>query len=350
MRFGLVFGFAVPPESGQTWADVARSYVADARRTEELGYDVLQCVEHHFQPDGHNPSPMVVLAAAAGATERIRLATNALLVPLYHPVKLAEDIAVLDNISGGRLTLAVAPGYVREEFDGLMVPYDERFKRFEEALDLMQSAWTNETFSFHGRFYKVPETRLTPKPVQTPHPPLWYGVSGPRLLRRAAKRHCVLVASPRHTLAELKQHYADYSAAADECDFVPPARPVMRGVFLAESRQAAVQIAGPAVTHLFRELYGKQSAKGARVLRADDGTVVDDAAQVDFSHFRDRYIIGTPDDACTQVGELRDELGVTELTCWMQLPGIASETAMRSAELFAREVIPAFGEPESLRR
>ena len=105
----------------------------------------MQVVEHHFQADGHNPAPMVVLAAAAGATERIGIGTNALLVSLYNPVKLAEDIAVLDNISGGRLSLVVAPGYVREEFDGLMVPYDERFKRFEEALDLMQAAWTNKT-------------------------------------------------------------------------------------------------------------------------------------------------------------------------------------------------------------
>ena len=342
MRFGLVFGFVVPPSSGLTWADVARDYVAAARRTEELGYDVLQCIEHHFQPDGHNPAPLRTLAAAAGATEQIRLATNILLVPLYNPVKLAEDVAVLDNISRGRLTLGVAPGYVREEFDGLMVPYDERFKRFEEALDVMQAAWTNETFSYDGRHYQIPETRLSPKQVQLPHPPLWYGVSGPQLLRRAAKRHCVLTASPRHTVRELQPHFADYMAAAAEYGFAPPERPVMRGTFIAETREKAHEIAGPAITHLFRELYGKQSAKGARALRADDGTIIEDADQVGFENFKDRYIIGTPDDACARIAELRDGLGATELTCWMQLPGIPNDAAMRSAELFAREVLPAF--------
>lgn len=342
MRFGLVYGFVVPPASGLTWADVARDYVAAARRTEELGYDVLQCIEHHFQPDGHNPSPLMTLAAAAGATERIRLATNILLVPLYNPVKLAEDVAVLDNISGGRLTLGVAPGYVREEFDGLMVPYDERFKRFEEALDILQAAWTNETFSYDGRFYQVPETRLSPKPVQSPHPPLWYGVSGPRLLRRAAQRHCVLTASPRHSEAELEQHFAAYMAAAEEFGYQPPERPVMRGAFIAETREKAEVIAAPAITHLFRELYGKQSAKGARALRADDGTLIDDADHVGFENFKDRYIIGTPDDACEAITRLRDRLDATELTCWMQLPGIGHEDVMRSADLFAREVLPAF--------
>jgi len=208
----------------------------------------------------------------------------------------------------------------------------------------MQGLWTNETFAHEGRFYQFPEIRLSPKPVQTPHPPIAYGVSGPRLLRRAAKRHCLLTASPRHTLNELKQHYADYMAHAEEFGYTPPARPVMRGVFIAETREKAEEVAAPAITHLFRELYGKQSAAGARALRSDDGTLVEDSDQVNFDHFRDRYIIGTPDDAIEAVAHLRDELDVTELTCWMQLPGVSSELAMRSAELFAREVIPAFAQ------
>ena len=113
-------------------------------------------------------------------------------------------------------------------------------------------------------------------------------------------------------------------------------------MFVAPTREEAREIAAPAVTHLFRELYGKHSARGARALRADDGSVVSDEGQVDFDHFRDRYVIGTPDDAVEQVRELQEALGMTELTCWMQLPGITSAQAMRSAELFAREVIPAF--------
>jgi alkanesulfonate monooxygenase SsuD/methylene tetrahydromethanopterin reductase-like flavin-dependent oxidoreductase (luciferase family) len=133
-------------------------------------------------------------------------------------------------------------------------------------------------------------------------------------------------------------------AAAEEFAFAPAERPVMRGAFLADTREKAERIAAPAITHLFRELYGKQSAKGARALRSDDGTVIDDADRVGFENFRDRYIIGTPDDACEQVAQLRDELGVTEMSFWMQLPGITNDQAMQSAELFAREVIPAFRE------
>lgn len=342
MRFGMVFGMVTPAGSGMTWADAVQDFVQVAPEVEDLGYDSLQVTEHHFQADGHNPSPLMVLAAAAAVTNRITLGTNVLLAPLYNPVKLAEDVAVLDNLSGGRFTLGVAPGYVREEFAGLQVSYDDRASRFEEYLDVLQAAWTQETFSMDGRFVHVPETRLSPKPVQAPHPPIWYGVSGPKLLRKAAERRCPLVCSPRHGFAELAEHLAAYDAAAADVGYVPAERPVMRGGFIAETREKAEEIAAPAVTHLFRELYGKKSASGERVLRADDGSVIADADTVSFETFKDRYIIGTPDDAVAHVMRLRDELGVTEMQCWTQLPGITRDQAMSSARLFAKEVIPAF--------
>ncbi len=343
MRFGIVPGFVAPPGSGVTWSDLAADWIATAPELEALGYDSIQTVEHHFQADGHQPSPLLALAAAAAVTERMRLTTNILLVPLYNPVKLAEDVAVLDQLSGGRVTLGVAPGYVQDEFAGLMIPYAERFKRFEECLDILQLAWTQETFSYDGRFYTIPETRLTPRPVQRdPHPPLWYGVSGPKLLRRAARRGCVLVASPRHTETELQAHFAAYDAHGAEFGFTAPERPIMRGVYVAETRERAIELAGPAVTHLFRELYGKHSATGERVLRNDAGEVIEDNRTVDFDTFKDRYVVGTPDDAIESITRLRDELGMTELSCWMQLPGISGADAMASARLFANEVIPAF--------
>lgn len=341
MRFSLAFGFVTPSQQPLSWGQAASDWLTAARESEELGYDGLHVVEHHFQPDGYLPSPLIALAAAAGVTTSVRLATNILLVPLYNPVKLAEDIAVLDNLCDGRLTLGVSPGYVSEEFHGLMVPYEERFRRLEEALDLMQAAWTGDTFSFDGEFFKVPETRLSPKPVQKPHPPIWYGVSGPRLLRRAAARRAVLTASPRHTLVELKEHFRIYEQAATEHGFSTTERPVMREVFVAETRERAEELAAPAVTHLFRELYGRKSEEGERVLRSDSGEEVSDMSTVDFATFKGRYIIGTPEDACERIARLRDELGMTEISCWMHLPGLSAKAAMDSARLFAREVIPA---------
>ena len=247
-----------------TWQQSAADMVSGAREAEELGYDAVHMVEHHFQPDGYNPSPLLTLASAAAVTERVALGTNILLVPLYNPMKLAEDVAVLDNLSGGRLVPVLAPGYVQEEFEGLMVPYEERFKRFEEALDLMQLAWKGESFSFSGRFFEVPETRPSPAPVQSGGPPLWYAVFGSTAAAPRCRAGAVLAVPPRHTIAEVRQHLRQYEEHCDEFGVHPVERPAMREVFVAETREEAERVAAPAVTHLFKELYGKRSAKGER--------------------------------------------------------------------------------------
>ncbi len=285
------------------------------------------------------------MAGAAAVTERMRIGTAVLLVPLYAPMKLAEDVAVIDNLSNGRFVLGVAPGYVSEEFQAHDVPRQERHARFEEALDLMQAAWTNERFSFAGRFYRVqPETQLTPSPVQRPHPPIWYGVSGPRSLRRAARRRATLIASPRHGLAELKEHYSIYEQEAAEIGFEITERPLIREVFVADSQQEAEEIAAPAVDYLFRELYGAKSAAGERELRTDSGEAVTAKEMVNFEHFKSRYIIGDPDYACREIERYRKELQTTELISWMHLPGLPGDVALRSVELFARAVMPAFAQ------
>ena len=344
MKFGLTFGLVQVPGMPLTYEQSVADLVSGARDAEELGYDAVHMVEHHFQPDGYNPSPLITLAAAAAVTERVALGTNILLVPLYNPMKLAEDVAVLDNLSHGRLVLGVAPGYVEEEFAGLMVPYEERFKRFEEALDLMQLAWKGEPFSFSGRFFEVPETRLSPAPVQAGGPPLWYGVSGPAAAapgRPAGRGAGHLAAAHDRRGARAP---APVRGALRRVRRPPRGAPGdARGVRRRDAR-GGQRIAAPAVTHLFKELYGKRSAKGERALTSDTGEVVSDHEQVDFANFKQRYIIGTPDDANEAVAQLRDELGTTELHCWMHMPGIAGEDAMRSARLFAREVIPAFPE------
>jgi alkanesulfonate monooxygenase SsuD/methylene tetrahydromethanopterin reductase-like flavin-dependent oxidoreductase (luciferase family) len=330
LRFGLFFAFQVIPGRGVSFADPYRDMLSCLPRAEELGYSSVFVASHHVQPDGWCPSPLVALGAAAGVTEQMRLGTGALLVPLYAPFKLAEDVAVLDNISGGRVVLGVAPGYVSEEFQAHGVPRDERVQRMEEALDLLQAAWTQDRFS------------LMPKPIQKPHPPIWYGVSAAPSLRRAARRGCALLTSPRHELFELKEHFRIYDEAAAEAGIQVAERPVIREVFVAESHERAEELAAPGIEYLFRELYGAKSAQGERPLRTDSGELITDKRQVDFEALKNRFVIGDPAYAIGQIERYRDELGATELICWMHVPGASGEEAMRSVELFAREVIPAF--------
>ncbi|MEQ8661538.1 MAG: LLM class flavin-dependent oxidoreductase [Gammaproteobacteria bacterium] len=337
MRFGLMYSFIVPPGHSMTQLDTFREMDTLLPLAERLGFDAFHTTEHHCQDNGWVPSPLLVLAHAAGLTQRMRLATNVLLLPLYQPLRLVEDVATLDNLSNGRLTLGVSPGYVSEEFAAYEVRHAERFARSEEMLDILEAAWSHEVLEHRGRYYSVPPTRVVPRPVQA-RIPIWYGVSGPKLLERAARRHCPVTASPRHTTAELVAHYARYDAAAAKVGFATRERPIIREVFVAPTLAEAEALAGPAIAHLFG-LYGRKSAQGERELRNDAGELVRDEATVDFRTFASRYIVGDAVMVRERIEELGAALDPSEVVCRMQLPGIASDKFERSLRLFGEEVI-----------
>ncbi|MFT4563950.1 MAG: alkanesulfonate monooxygenase SsuD [Gammaproteobacteria bacterium] len=342
MKFGLMFTFQLPPGCAIPWNAPYQDMLECLPRAEDLGYESMFMATHHAKTDGLCPGPLIACAGAAAVTKTMRIGTAVLLVPMYAPLKLAEDIAVLDNLSQGRFVFGVAPGYVAEEFAAHGIPREQRIGRFEESLDLMVTAWTEDEFEFEGKYFRVPQTVLTPKPMQKPYPPIWYGVSATKSLQRAAKRHAVQIMSPRHGVNELEAHYAPYEAKAAELNWAIPERPIIRQVFVAPTKTQAEEIAAPAINHLYRELYGKASAAGDRVLRADDGSVITDHDQVDFEGFKDRYIVGDPDFAIESIKRYESAVNPSEMVCWMHMPGITGVDAMGSVELFAKEVMPHF--------
>src|SRR5581483_3018515 len=141
-------------------------------RAEDLGFDSVWMEEHHSVTDHYWPSPLPVLAGFATRTTRLRLGTDILVAAFYHPVRLAEDVALLDVMSGGRFTLGIAIGYKPDEFALYGVALEKRGARFEEQLAVMTGLWTQERVSFAGRYYTV-EGRLEPRPLTRPHPPVW---------------------------------------------------------------------------------------------------------------------------------------------------------------------------------
>jgi alkanesulfonate monooxygenase SsuD/methylene tetrahydromethanopterin reductase-like flavin-dependent oxidoreductase (luciferase family) len=340
MRFGLMYSFIVPPGATMSHRDTFREMDRLLPLAERLGFASFQTTEHHFQDNGWAPSPLLVLAQAAGLTARMRLVTNVLVLPLYDPLRLVEDVATLDNLSDGRLTLGVSPGYVSEEFVAYQVPHAERFARSEELLDILERSWAQEELAFDGRYYRIPPCRVVPRPVQA-RIPIWYGVSGPKLLDRAARRRCPVTASPRHTNRELLAHYARYDAAAAAVGFATRERPIIREVFVASSTAAAEALAGPAIVHLFG-LYGRKSAQGERELRNDAGELIKDERAVDFRSFASRYIVGDPAKVRDAIAELGAALAPTEVICRMQFPGIPSAELERSLRLFGEQVLPHF--------
>jgi alkanesulfonate monooxygenase SsuD/methylene tetrahydromethanopterin reductase-like flavin-dependent oxidoreductase (luciferase family) len=341
MKFSIMFSFVTPVAGRLTHLDTFREMDRLVPLIESLGYDGFHVSEHHFQPDGWAPSPLLVLAKAAGLSRRLRLVTNILVSPLYAPTQLLEDIATLDNLCEGRLTFGTSPGYVVEEFAGRSVAYGDRFKLHEELIDFLQAAWKNPSdIGFQGEMIHVPNLRLQPNPVQAVLP-IWYGVSGPRMLERAAKRGVPVTASPRHTVTELREHFARYTAAAARYDYMPTDRPVIRDGLVLDTTAEAEAFGGPGVMGLFG-LYGQKSASGERDLRNDNGSLITDAAEMNFRNFASRYIIGDPAVARNSIQELIDAIHPTEIIMRMQMPGVPTEVLERSIRIFAEQVMPHF--------
>src|SRR5512132_449854 len=170
MRFGTFFFFQAAP--GLTHEEVVHRELEQMEWTEELGFDQIWLTEHHFIDYGLSVDPAALASAAASRTRRIRIGLAAAILPFHHPLRLAEQMALVDIISGGRLDVGVGRGNRPAEFRGFRVPQEQSRDRFDEAVEIMQRAWTEERFSYDGRFFQVPELSVIPKPVQKPHPPL----------------------------------------------------------------------------------------------------------------------------------------------------------------------------------
>lgn len=176
-------------------------------RTERLGYDFALSGEHHFMPTQWNPSPLMVLAAVAQHTSRIRLGTLVLLTPFYEPVRLSEDLATLDILSNGRLDVAFGTGSIGFEFETFRVDPRERTGRTWETMEIVRRSFAEEEFDHLGKHFKIPHVRQTTKPIQDPFP-IWYGGFGPKNLERAGREgyHVQLATGARveHYLAGLE--------------------------------------------------------------------------------------------------------------------------------------------------
>ena len=178
MKFGL--HYQLPCRDFQSPVQRYRDTLEQAAHAEALGFESVWPVEQHFDPElSILPSPLLLLAALAERTHNLRLGIAIVLVPLSHPVRIAEEIATLDVLSNGRVEFGVGRGSLPEHFKGFGVAQSESRERFLEALDIIRQAWTKERISHHGRFYRVGEVAVVPKPVQQPYPPIRVAANSP---------------------------------------------------------------------------------------------------------------------------------------------------------------------------
>ncbi len=324
----LKIGF-IPIEGGHYFPEALEEVV----RAEELGFDSAWLEEHHSVRDHYWPSPLPALAGFATRTSRIALGTDILVAPFYHPVRLAEDVALLDVMSNGRMTLGMAIGYKPDEFTLYGTELAKRGARFEEQLVIIRALWTEERVSFTGVYYSV-EGRLEPKPVQKPHPPVWIGGWGDLALQRAATLADNWIPGPTADLPRLlagKQQFLANLRTAGRPDVVE--WPLTRDLIIADTDREARWLAETHTMAAYRHEY----AGGWR------HPFIDAAAATDLDRLmEDRFVIGGPEQCVRQIRRFVEQYGMTHLICRTFFPGMAHTHIMRELELLAREVMPAF--------
>lgn len=330
----MKFGF-IPIEGGHYY----REFCAEAELGEALGFDSVWLEEHHSVKDHYWPSPLVGLTALAARTERILLGTDILILPFYHPVRVAEDTAMLDGISAGRFIFGAAIGYRPDEFSLYQLPMEKRGKWFEEAIRLIRLLWTEEEVHFEGQYFRIEGLGIEPRPVSKMGPPVWLGGWGPIALSRAAEIGDAWIPGPTASLTKLMEAQRYYRDSLLRLGIQPESRPspLTREVVIARTDDEAKWIAEHHLLINYRDEYGGGRWKHPLIGNEDD-TAVDRLDEIAL----DRFVIGNPDKVIRQIQRFKDVFGVDHLICRLYFPGISHEFIMSELHLLAKEVIPAF--------
>ena len=327
MRFG-VFSVADhhPAEIARSSADLYGELLEQVEAADELGFDSFWVAEHHFHEYGAIPRPPIWLAAAAQRTRRIRLGAGVVVLPFDNPMRVAEDYAMVDVLSGGRLNLGVGSGYLRHEFDGFGIPIEERRERFDEALEIVLRAWTGEPVSHAGKHHRVSGARLNVLPVQKPRPPVWVATLRADGAARVGARGLPVMLIPyasAETLDEMAaglQTYRDAFVAAGGRS-ADATVPFGLHCHCAETTaQARAEAREPMDRYVRTRLYAVQ--------RPFDTLVEQNVLAV-----------GDPDEVL-RVARLYAAAGFTHLLAIANFGGLPHKQVLRSLELLARHVLP----------
>ena len=324
MRFGINLGGGnLPQESRQ---EALEGRLEKSRLAKRYGYHSLWTGAAYLNNDFH---AMLLLARVAAEAPGLELGMVALL-PLYHPVEAAEQIATLDVISGGKFVLAPALGWRDFQFDAFGVPKAERLPRFREVLSVMKQFWTQERVTHHGRFFQIENVPGAGGALQTPYPKIYIAANQERGVVRAARHSDGWLISSRSALPTIRHQvtrYQDAARAAGKPGFIS----AWREMFIAETRQKAIDLIRPHVEWLYRQRatlgHGQDLPEADRI-------------DVPFEQVLDgRFIIGSPEECIAEIKKY-EELGIAELVLRCQWPGMPNQDAYRAVELFGNAVLP----------
>jgi alkanesulfonate monooxygenase SsuD/methylene tetrahydromethanopterin reductase-like flavin-dependent oxidoreductase (luciferase family) len=347
-EFGMFHEFQRTAELSQP-AAFARSF-AEVDAAERWGLDAMWLAEIHVAPERSVcAAPLTIAGAIAARTRRLKIGTAVQVLPLCHPLRIAEEAATVDQISEGRLIFGVGRSGFPRTYEAYGVPYGESRERFAETLEILKRAWTEDSFSYAGRFYKFDNVRLSPKPVQKPWPEIRIAANSPDTFPAIGRLgHGVFVAVRLGTLSELAPNIRAYREAWRAAGHPGDGRVFLRApVYVADTAEQARREPEESIMYFYRylgeRLEDSATRAGVRAIedRAARGrrlqTITYDEA------LRDKIIVGTPEAVTDRLMQLREELGLdgilAEMNCGTKIP---HERVMRSLQLLCEKVKPRF--------
>ncbi len=336
--------------------DVFDNELEQLTLAESQGYHCAWLAEHHFSRYGIGPAIHLSAANLAARTRTIRIGTAITILPFMHPLRVAEEVAMLDILSGGRIEWGVGRGYQGHEFQGFGVDIGQSHKIFYEQLEVIQKAWTGEPFSHAGEFYNFGELQCFPNPIQQPGPTIYIAALSPGTIEWAAKNGYPVLAdqfSPVARLEKNRQLYIDSSAEADD-PASPVEIPTLRQVYVGETMKKAREEAAPALLWYYRSLarVGSPAGKTSDPLPenysfyrvfGEDGFNPDKDPDAFLKFLFDECtIIGDEAYCRDRIAELRETIALDHLISWQNFGDLHHEQTLASQERLIEKVAPAF--------
>lgn len=349
MRFGLFHLLSAPDPRDA--AGVYRREMAQIALADALGYDAVWIGEHHFSPYGTCGSAIALSAYIAARTSRIRIGQAVNVLPLAHPIRLAEDAAMVDVLSEGRLNFGIGRGYSSLEYGGLGISMDESRERFSESIDIIVRAWTQESFSYAGNHFQIPQASVYPQPVQKPHPPIWMACTSPPTVTWAAQHGYAYLQDhmqPVEGLAQSRRTYAEAATAAagpDRAAKLLADSAAVRFVHLDPDDARARRDPEPFLLWYQSSLakYGSSAQGGGAYSKeySYQKQLAQDIRDRDYGWYLDNVaLFGDPARVVEDVHRIRETTGLEHLIVWSSFGGMSDEQAKRNLTLFAERVIP----------
>ena len=311
-----------------------REAAEQVRMARDYGFSSV-CVGQHFLTEYQKLQPIPVLSRRAAESGDMRLLPGILLLPLFNPVYVAEEIATLDVISGGRVILGLGVGYRDVEFEAFGVQKKERGARFEESLEAIKRLWTEDEVSFEGRFFRIPKAQVRTRPLQRPHPPIWVAAQADAGVRRAARVGDVLFLNPQARIATLREQAELFRRTRRELGRpVPEEMACHKEVFVAPDMDTALREGKPFLEGKLK-MYARWGQ--ARELPAASATFVHEG----FDDLRkDRVIVGDPEHCVAEFQRYHREVGIDHFSCVLNWPGMQHWQILRSIQLIGERVLP----------